>query len=65
MLSHSVLHLSHQPWAFLNLNLTGEEKKTFNAVPMDTMHGNGLEVWRQVVGPLVSRTEERRHELFN
>ena len=43
----------------------GDEKGKFNAVVMEGSHGNGLKVWRRVVAPFVSKTEERRHELFS
>ena len=52
--------LAHGLRSFLNLNLVGDPKRKFEAVECS----NGAEVWRKVVGPLVSRSEERRHFLW-
>ena len=52
--------LSHGLWAFLSLNLVGDPKRKFDLIESS----NWDEVWRKVVGPLVSRSEERRHFLF-
>ena len=61
-----VHELSHQLWAFLTLNLTGNQKKTHQAVRQDAVLGShGLDVWRKVVCQLVSKSEERRHELYD
>ena len=66
VLDRDVHELSHQLWAFLNLNLTGNHKKKHQAVRQDAvLGGHGMEVWRKVVCPLVSKSEERRHELYD
>lgn len=51
--------LAHGLRSLPNLNLVGDPKRKFEAVEWS----NGAEVWRKVVGPLVSRSEERRHFL--
>lgn len=52
--------LSHGLWSYMNLNLVGDPKRKFDAIEPS----NTAEVCRKVVGPLVSKSEERRHFLF-
>ena len=46
-------------WAFLNLNLTNQAKDVFHNVP--GVHG--LEVWRRLIGELLSLTDLRQMDL--
>ena len=58
-LDRDVHVLPHQLWALLNVNLTGNQKKTHQAISVDLTHGGRrLEVWRKVVRPLVRKSEE-------
>ena len=60
MMDREPSDLSHGLWSFLNLNLAGDPKRKFEAIEPS----NGAEVWRKIVGPLVSKSEERRHFLI-
>ena len=53
--------LSHHVWGFLHLCLTGTAKQKFRSTP----RRNGLDIWRQLVTEINSRTDVRRHGLRN
>ena len=51
--------LDEHLWAFLNPNFTNQAKQVFNNVP--SLHG--LEVWRGLIGELLSLTDLRQMDL--
>ena len=53
--------LARDIWSWLNFNLTGTYKVTFDNVP----DLQGFEAWRRVVVPLGAKTLARRHELYS
>ena len=60
MLNLEARRLDRELWSFLNLNLTGEAKVTFNSIPR--LHG--FEAWRQVVVPIEPRTLHRKMGMY-
>ena len=60
MLNLEARRLDRELWSFLNLNLTGEAKKTFDSVPL--LHG--FEAWRQIVVPIEPRTLHRKMGMY-
>ena len=60
MMNIAATRLDRELWFFLNLNLTGDAKETFDNLP----RLQGFEAWRKIVVPMAPRTLTRMMSLY-
>ena len=61
MMDADAIRLSKELWSFLNLNIVGKARNTFDNGPIL----EGFEAWRRIVVPIAPRTMGKKHELHS